>query len=150
MLLISSLPHIFMLKCANFPFLHDIYYTTTRNVRELQHRLCNYFCLSYYTTTRNVRELQLENLGPLDEIDYTTTRNVRELQPSVSAPSTQSNYTTTRNVRELQLHVQHFCSITIIPQQETSGNYNDLLNILAAACIIPQQETSGNYNSDCH
>ena len=24
----------------------------------------------------------------------------------------------------LQLHVQHFCSITIIPQQETSGRQN--------------------------
>ena len=34
----------------------------------------------------------------------------------------------------------------IIPQQETSGNYNRSSNIKGDRLIIPQQETSGNYN----
>ena len=35
----------------------------------------------------------------------------------------------------------------IIPQQETSGNYNKLTPALCLVIIIPQQETSGNYNA---
>ena len=35
---------------------------------------------------------------------------------------------------------------SIIPQQETSGNYNCNRKFLNLARIIPQQETSGNYN----
>ena len=34
----------------------------------------------------------------------------------------------------------------IIPQQETSGNYNCEAVALIGYLIIPQQETSGNYN----
>ena len=34
----------------------------------------------------------------------------------------------------------------IIPQQETSGNYNMEIDPTYFAIIIPQQETSGNYN----
>ena len=34
----------------------------------------------------------------------------------------------------------------IIPQQETSGNYNHQDQKASAPKIIPQQETSGNYN----
>ena len=36
----------------------------------------------------------------------------------------------------------------IIPQQETSGNYNNKDGRSARGLIIPQQETSGNYNHD--
>ena len=35
---------------------------------------------------------------------------------------------------------------SIIPQQETSGNYNRFQWINSSCGIIPQQETSGNYN----
>ena len=35
----------------------------------------------------------------------------------------------------------------IIPQQETSGNYNTYDDNHLPPNIIPQQETSGNYNS---
>ena len=35
----------------------------------------------------------------------------------------------------------------IIPQQETSENYNCVLYLLFADTIIPQQETSENYNT---
>ena len=38
-------------------------------------------------------------------------------------------------------------SSTIIPQQETSGNYNVCGRDVFIAHIIPQQETSGNYNT---
>ena len=55
-------------------------------------------------------------------------------------------YTTTRNIRELQRHHNHTWRQRIIPQQETSGNYNDVLVAVHGAAIIPQQETSGNYN----
>ena len=34
----------------------------------------------------------------------------------------------------------------IIPQQETSGNYNTPRQPQSPPPIIPQQETSGNYN----
>ena len=34
----------------------------------------------------------------------------------------------------------------IIPQQETSGNYNIPLRVTHGVMIIPQQETPGNYN----
>ena len=37
-------------------------------------------------------------------------------------------------------------SLWIIPQQETSENYNELGLILLGQGIIPQQETSENYN----
>ena len=35
----------------------------------------------------------------------------------------------------------------IIPQQETSGNYNGKTQVPFLLSIIPQQETSGNYNN---
>ena len=38
--------------------------------------------------------------------------------------------------------------MSIIPQQETSGNYNSIGLRCPVRCIIPQQETSGNYNVD--
>ena len=36
----------------------DLDYTTTRNIRELQHHLQKFRIAPYYTTTRNIRELQ--------------------------------------------------------------------------------------------
>ena len=36
----------------------------------------------------------------------------------------------------------------IIPQQETSGNYNEQQAAISSFFIIPQQETSGNYNKE--
>ena len=36
--------------------------------------------------------------------------------------------------------------MSIIPQQETSENYNDYSSLPALSDIIPQQETSENYN----
>ena len=92
-----------MLKCANFPFLHDIYYTTTRNVRELQPRSVRSGRPGHYTTTRNVRELQPPMRFGEAISDYTTTRNVRELQQCCRPGRSWRYYTTTRNVRELQL-----------------------------------------------
>ena len=38
--------------------------------------------------------------------------------------------------------------LSIIPQQETSGNYNQNTGVQLKLLIIPQQETSGNYNNN--
>ena len=42
--------------------------------------------------------------------------------------------------------ILEFQGSRIIPQQETSGNYNNFLGLSFSRRIIPQQETSGNYN----
>ena len=99
-----------------------------------------------YTTTRNIRELQHPRGDPRDKVNYTTTRNIRELQPERCSPSPRRYYTTTRNIRELQPRVGSVQLNPIIPQQETSGNYNGGAAEDHGPCIIPQQETSGNYN----
>ena len=57
----------------------------------------------YYTTTRNIRELQRGARRVLRVGDYTTTRNIRELQPPGCQRAPYQYYTTTRNIRELQL-----------------------------------------------
>ena len=83
-------------------------YTTTRNIRELQPGRGVYDLTQDYTTTRNIRELQHQsdrsNIGPY----YTTTRNIRELQPHPSTCISIADYTTTRNIRELQLTICYY------------------------------------------
>ena len=79
-----------------------VYYTTTRNIRELQPSGVVSVNRSNYTTTRNIRELQLYMLIGRRSVYYTTTRNIRELQPPYVVRSTLRHYTTTRNIRELQ------------------------------------------------
>ena len=90
------------------------------------------------TTTTDIVGYVTEN--------YTTTRNIRELQPSRRGPDDPPDYTTTRNIRELQPWGIFPYPWPIIPQQETSGNYNGQYGQEPQAGIIPQQETSGNYN----
>ena len=112
--------------------------TTTRPLQPFHHH--------YYTTTRNIRELQPRYIYPRRFCYYTTTRNIRELQPCKGETCCLEYYTTTRNIRELQQRQCSYCSCCIIPQQETSGNYNLTTDHTLAGWIIPQQETSGNYN----
>ena len=80
----------------------EVYYTTTRDFRELQPAWYRPQGRCYYTTTRDFRELQPRLLA-LDRLgNYTTTRDFRELQPSILPPGIWSHYTTTRDFRELQ------------------------------------------------
>ena len=57
-----------------------VYYTTTRNIWELQRRFLYLAFVDHYTTTRNIWELQLQLVRILLNRNYTTTRNIWELQ----------------------------------------------------------------------
>ena len=77
---------------------------------------------------------------------YTTTRNIRELQPAVLPISSgsiipQQETLGNYNGKAIGVHLDD-----IIPQQETLGNYNAVFPIWVGVPIIPQQETLGNYN----
>ena len=78
--------------------------------------------------------------------NYTTTRDFRELQRPSRRTLPPPHYTTTRDFRELQRRLTAYGGWLIIPQQETSGNYNLPQCVPKCLVIIPQQETSGNYN----
>ena len=56
--------------------------------------------------------------------DYPTTRDIRELQQAGHLCDEHIYYTTTRDIRELQPARPAAVCLGIIPQQETSGNYN--------------------------
>ena len=88
------------LLCSDFLRFRDVYYTTTRNIRELQLAPAAGHFLYNYTTTRNIRELQPYFPTALPCYNYTTTRNIRELQPCTCTPEEGHHYTTTRNIRE--------------------------------------------------
>ena len=102
----------------------DAYYTTTRNIRELQPAHPSSVHTLYYTTTRNIRELQLTSIHTSKALIIPQQETSGNYNIGTSAGRQPAYYTTTRNIRELQQSPQVPIRIPIIPQQETSGNYN--------------------------